>query len=315
MSKFEGWNTDDFIEYIEKLETEIKNKAEDQRINFKWAGNLGQWSWFYQENRVIFNNLKVESLGYKAESLGDVNFQFFTSKLHPSDYDHVMNNMAEHLNGAREAYEVEYRIRHMDGHYLWYYDRGVITKRDQFGKPLVLEGIVFDISESKRIEKKLRVYAEKDTLTKAMNRRMFFKDIAKCIENYENNQVGFSLIMIDIDHFKTINDTYGHLVGDQTLKVFAAEINKLKRKNHVLYRYGGDEFFMILPKAKLEVAVKLGKNIQDKISNLMIQSIPKISLSMGIVEYNPHESIDELIKRVDELMYEAKRKGRNQFIY
>lgn len=314
-SKYKNWKTEDYIAYIEKLEEKIKSKDQEQIINFKWAGNLGQWTWFYKENRVIFNDLKVQSLGYEPENIGEVGFQFFTNKLHPDDYEKVMNDMKQHLIGKTDAYEVEYRIRHRDGHYLWYYDRGVVTKRETDGRPIMLEGIVFDISESKRIEEKLTFYAEKDVLTQVMNRRMLYKYLSKSIKSYENDKETFSLIMIDIDHFKKINDKYGHLVGDETLVSLIKTINEEKRSKDLVFRYGGDEFFLLLPKTQLEGAIEFGKRMHNTIENLQLPKVSKITVSMGIVEYQAYEQVDDIIKRVDDLMYEAKEKGRNQFIF
>lgn len=315
LDKYNNWTTEDFVAYIEKLENQINSKEQDQTVKIKWAGNLGQWTWFYKENKVIFNDLKVKSLGYDPQSIGKVNFEFFTTKLHPEDYERVMNNMRNHLKGKTGAYEVEYRIRHQDGHYLWYYDRGVVVKRENDGTPIVLEGIVFDISESKEVEQKLSFYAERDILTQVMNRRMFFQDINNSIKKYENNQKEFSLIMVDLDHFKTINDTYGHLVGDETLVTLIKGISEAKELDNNLYRYGGDEFFMLLPNTKLEDAIRFGKNLQNIIQNLQFPQNLQLTASMGIVEYQDSESIDELIKRVDDLMYVAKQKGRNQFAF
>lgn len=313
--KYNNWTAEDFVAYIEKLENQIANREQEQTVKLKWAGNLGQWTWFYKENNVIFNDLKVQTLGYDPSSISKVDFEFFTSKLHPEDYERVMNNMRNHLRGLTGAYEVEYRIRHKDGHYLWYYDRGVVTKRENDGTPAVLEGIVFDISESKEVEQKLSFYAERDILTQVINRRMFFQDINNSIQKYKHNKKEFSLIMVDLDHFKAVNDTYGHLVGDETLVTLIKAISEEKELDNNLYRYGGDEFFMLLPNTKLESAIEFGKNIHSLIQTLQFPKNLWLTASMGIVEYKDGEGIDELIKRVDDLMYSAKQKGRNQFAY
>jgi diguanylate cyclase len=153
-----------------------------------------------------------------------------------------MDNMRNHISGKAIAYEVEYRIQHKNGHYLWYYDRGTITKRDIEGKPLMIEGVVFDISESKRVEEKLRDLSERDTLTKTYNRRMFFEHL-KNLQNLSiHKETPFSVLLIDIDEFKKINDTYGHLVGDEAIRTLVEVIRNEKRSEDKVYRYGGDEF-------------------------------------------------------------------------
>jgi hypothetical protein len=97
--RFEQWSREELIDYVTKLEKTLKEESSDFLGNFKWAGNLGQWFWYYQDNKVIFNDLKVQNLGYNPENLGQIGFEFFTDKLHPDDYDRVMDNMRKHLRG------------------------------------------------------------------------------------------------------------------------------------------------------------------------------------------------------------------------
>jgi len=219
--------------------------------------------------------------------------------------------MRKHLSGQTDAYEVEYRIKHKEGHYIWYYDRGVVTKRDDLGKPVFLQGIVFDISESKKIEERLVYLAERDGLTSVYNRRAMFNYIEKLIHTHQNYDQSFSLIMFDIDHFKSVNDTYGHLVGDDVLRQLTQLIGEDKRKNDILCRYGGEEFFLILPDTDFKGALDLAKRLQKLIRQMTLPRVGSITVSIGVVEHKKTEHIDEVVKRVDDLVYEAKEAGRN----
>lgn len=304
------------LQRIKELETELretKKETNDQfLIEFPWAGNLGMWRWDVADNKVVFNEKKVRQLGYHPKTIGEVGFEFFTQKLHPDDYEPVMQNMRDHLSGKTDAYETEYRIQHLEGHYLWYYDRGVITKRDQLGRPLVLEGIVFDISESKRVMEKLRLLSETDSLTQTFNRRIFYQDLNMLISQFYEQENPFSLMMLDIDFFKHINDKHGHLVGDDILKTLTKIIMQDKRLEDKVYRYGGDEFFILLPNTDANGAKKLAERLHRLIQNNEIPKIGCIKVSMGVAEYHKGESIDDLITRVDNLLYKAKEAGRNQ---
>ncbi len=311
-NKYFDWSKDQLIEYINKLEETLSQKEHGFGINLKWAGNLGQWSWYYKENNVIYNDLKAQAIGYDPKDIGRVGFEFYTSKLHPDDYERVMENMRQHLMGKTEAYEVEYRIKHRSGHYLWYYDRGIVTKRDNEGKPLILEGIVFDITESKIIEQKLKFYAEKDTLTDSLNRRMLFLQLEAQVKQYEEDQIPFSLIMLDIDKFKIINDTYGHLVGDEVLIYLTKVLNENKRKSDMVFRYGGDEFFMLLPNTTLKGAIEVGQRLLDAVENSEIPKVKNITVSIGVSSYHDLESVDHFVSRVDEIMYRAKSDSQNK---
>lgn len=315
-NQYMNWSKEDLIKKIHQLEEQLKKELDSDNdsflVEFPWAGNLGQWHWFYDRNKVIFNDKKVSQLGYDPLVVGEVGFEFFTDKLHPDDYEPVMQNMRDHLSGKSKAYEVEYRIRHKDGHYLWYYDRGTVTKRDEDGKPLVLQGIVFDISESKKIEAELILLSERDALTQAYNRRLLFGKIDELMELKAHEKKPFSLIMFDIDHFKKINDRYGHLIGDDVLKLLVKLIMDDKRSSDLIYRYGGEEFFLVLPDTDLAGANKAAQRLHQLISKLVIPKVGHITVSMGVVEYQAQESIDDVIKRADDLMYQAKKAGRNQ---
>jgi len=311
-NKYEDWSKEELVERIKELEESIESNAKRFLVEFPWAGNLGQWNWDYDKNKVKFNDKKVKQLGYDPKGVGEIGFEFFTEKLHPEDYDRVMDNMRQHLQGKRDAYEVEYRIQHKDGHYLWYYDRGTVTKRDEQGKPLYIQGIVFDITESKTIEDKLVDMAEKDELTGLYNRRMLFQTLGKLSKEQKRNGQEFSLIMFDIDHFKKINDQHGHLIGDKVLEELASLVFKDKRDSDSVYRYGGEEFFIVLPKTKKESAIKVAKRLHKKIQRLEVDQIDQITVSMGVVAYKVGEEIDEVIHRADDFMYKAKNSGRNR---
>ena len=315
-NQYTKWTKEDLIKKIYALEEQLKKELDSNNnsflVEFPWAGNLGQWHWLYDQNKVVFNDKKVSQLGYDPVVVGEVGFEFFTEKLHPDDYENVMQNMRDHLTGKTKAYEVEYRIRHKDGHYLWYYDRGTITNRDSDGKPLILQGIVFDISESKKIETELIHLSERDELTQTYNRRLLFSKLDDLIKLYVHKHTTFSLIMFDIDHFKKINDRFGHLVGDDVLKTLTKLIMDDKRSSDLIYRYGGEEFFLVLPDTDIKGAVKAAQRLHQLISELVIPKAGHISVSMGVVEYHSQETIDDVIKRVDNLMYQAKKAGRNQ---
>jgi diguanylate cyclase (GGDEF)-like protein/PAS domain S-box-containing protein len=305
---------EELIKIINDQEKHIKQLMMDSNqeyfITFPWAGNLGQWYWFYDTNKVTFNDKKVSTLGYNPDNIGTIGFEFFTSKLHPDDYDHVMKSMKDHLMGLSEAYEVEYRIKHKEGYYLWYYDRGVVTKRDDKGNPVTLQGIVFDITETKKIEERLRYLSERDELTHFYNRRMFFHKLEQLV----TEKIPFSLLMFDIDYFKHINDQYGHLVGDDVLRRISHFIFEEMGYINQTYRYGGEEFFILLPHKNIKEAKAISQQIHQGIQHIIFPEVNQVTVSMGVVEHHVNETIDDIVKRVDDYMYQAKRTGRNKVI-
>ncbi|NLE25022.1 MAG: PAS domain-containing protein [Clostridiaceae bacterium] len=181
----------DRIEELEILNNELlTEKEQETKLEYAWTGNLGQWYWNIKTNAVTFNPLKVTALGYdKSEIPEQVTYQFFTDKLHPEDHEKTMNVMLNHLHGKANVYEAEYRIRTKDGKYKWYYDRGRITQYDDEGKPVLLAGIVFDITEKKEMEidlkEKNELLAEQattDGLTKLSNHRTIIEQLKSEID-------------------------------------------------------------------------------------------------------------------------------------
>ena len=233
-----------------------------------------------------------------------------------------MASMRNHLKGVTEAYEVEYRILTKDGHYAWYYDRGKISKKDKHGKPYVVTGIVFDVSANKNIEKKLyeanqklRKIANNDVLTKAYNRRFIENKIQEKIEKYKNTEKSFSIIMLDNDNFKLVNDNYGHNVGDEVLKTVATTIINEIDQSEFVARWGGDEFIILLPKRNISSAVKLAKIIKEKLLTTSVQKINKIEASIGVSSFSPDDTLESTIRKVDKLMYKSKQNGKNKISF
>lgn len=327
MNKYESLSKTELIEYIEEMEEVIKQMGEDKDDNeflsFPWIGNLGQWNWMVQSNRLVFNEKKATNLGYSSEEIPvDAGFEYFTTKLHPDDYEKTMMNMRQHLRGLSNAFEVKYRIRKKDGSYAWYYDRGTVTKRNKAGDALVMSGIVFDISRDKKIEedlkeanKKLRRLAITDELTGAFNKRYMIEKIQENIDLYDRTNSCFSIMMVDIDRFKAINDTYGHNMGDHVLQKIAEVILQRIRKTDILARWGGDELIILLPNTQLEAALKVAEDIRAKTSNLLIKNGPSITISIGVSDNIGCDCIDTVVERADNFMYRAKSAGRNSVQY
>jgi PAS domain S-box-containing protein len=156
---------EDLIRKIEEIskkkDSPFKERRDISRNSTVNAIDLGRWRWDVNNDKVVFNEKKVAILGYSTSEIPkDVDSKFFTSKLHPDDYNMVTDNMRNHMSGKTKAYEVEYRIKAKTGEYKWYYDRGVVVKRDNNSKPLMIEGVVFDITNRKLQQ------AKNDLLTK-----------------------------------------------------------------------------------------------------------------------------------------------------
>lgn len=163
--------------------------------------------------------------------------------------------------------------------------------------------------------KKLENAALIDPLTHSYNRRALDKYIEHDIANAERYGTDLSVIMFDIDHFKKINDLYGHDAGDAVLRAVSKTVLSAIRKSDYLARYGGEEFLLVLPETKFSMAIELAERLRNILMNLNINfggSILNITASFGVSLYKKGTSADRLIKKADTMLYEAKRRGRNR---
>lgn len=156
-----------------------------------------------------------------------------------------------------------------------------------------------------------------DSLTGLFNRYAFDTELSAYLRA---DTKGLCLILCDIDHFKKFNDTWGHLLGDQVLKAVGRKINESMRDESTAYRFGGEEFVMLLPKTNIRIARHFAEAIRKKLEKLSLkdkrsgQVINSITASFGVVESKPNETITDFIARADEYLYKAKSLGRNRVL-
>jgi len=181
-----------------------------------------------------------------------------------------------------------------------------------FRKRQYLIETFIDISDLKRKDEELKRLATTDILTGAYNRTLFDEIIAREIERVKRYNKPLSVIMFDIDHFKQVNDTFGHNAGDSVLKKIAYLVKRIMRKIDYFMRWGGEEFMVILGGTDREQAYTLAERIRKRIGNHTFDHIDKITVSCGVAEYREGDTENSLIKRADDAMYKAKREGRNR---
>ncbi|MDD3822767.1 MAG: sensor domain-containing diguanylate cyclase [Sphaerochaetaceae bacterium] len=310
---------------IEELERTVRTLTEqknrEELLDLPWAGNLGSWIWNVPSDTVICNDLKILNLGYAKQEIPDrIGHAFFTDLLHPDDHGPVMDQMRRHLAGTDAVYEASYRIRHKDGSWRWYYDRGKITQRDAAGKPLQLVGIVFDITKQKLMEQQLALQNEllqklvdHDELTKVLSRAALFRFLRSTHDRCVQEDRSFALLMLDIDHFKHINDSYGHQVGDEVLVQLARLVGSRVRGADAFGRYGGEEFMMVLDGLGMQEAMQVAERIRITVADHAFTGGIRLTISGGLALFQG-QGIDELVTLADNRLYEAKRSGRNKII-
>jgi len=177
--------------------------------------------------------------------------------------------------------------------------------------------IVHDVTELATYEQKLVEMNTKDALTGIYNRRFLTTRLKEECERQQRYSRPLSLIMIDIDFFKKVNDTYGHQCGDLILKSVAAKAASVVRKTDFIARYGGEEFCCLLPETSAEAAETVAESLRthiEKMENIFESKLIKVTISLGISGFLADDTPDTLMKRADDALYQAKHSGRNRFV-
>lgn len=180
----------------------------------------------------------------------------------------------------------------------------------------ILTAILRDISDRKALEEDLRLQSITDTLTRLYNRRHFLSLAQKEVERAIRNKVPFSVLLIDVDRFKQYNDAFGHAEGDKVLKVLGDAIRKNVRTMDTGFRYGGEEFLVLLPETNAAGALVPAERLRIRFSGIAFHPRPdeeprKVTLSIGVAEYREGYTIEDLVRTADRAMYAAKNAGRD----
>ncbi len=231
------------------------------------------------------------------------------------DYIAVRNlALSQELGGVRE--------KRFDGHLIssdgssFFVDVGVASI--DIDDDRILAHVIGDITERKNMEEELRRLASVDPLTGALNRREFTGLVEKLLIQRKFGDQPLALLMMDIDHFKRINDNYGHLVGDDTLREFVKTVSGQLRSNDIMGRFGGEEFIVALPNTDPASAKKIAERIRMMVRDTAIETSSGdvwCTVSIGISCCPSHgRNMDELVRVADEALYQCKRRGRDQVL-
>lgn len=265
----------------------------------------------------IYASPQVESLlGYSVQEWLD-DPEFFAKLLHPDDRDRVLTQV-DHCNRTAEPFHAEYRLIARDGRTVWVQDESLVVC-DENGRALFTQGYLLDITDRKeaeagreRAEAKLRHQALHDGLTGLPNRTLFHDRVGHALELSRRTGASLAVLLMDLDCFKEINDTLGHLSGDALLRELGDRLQSCVRASDTVARLGGDEFgFLLVDVTRSEVTLFVERIQQAFAEPLTFQNLPlRIEASIGIALSPEHGGTgDVLLQRADVAMYVAKRSG------
>jgi diguanylate cyclase (GGDEF)-like protein/PAS domain S-box-containing protein len=191
--------------------------------------------------------------------------------------------------------------------YMSYYP---LLARDDRVTGVILNSV--DITKIKELEEELKQLSITDRLTQIYNRRKFDQALQEEIRRHNRYNTDLSIIMLDIDHFKKINDTYGHDAGDKILVELVALVKRCIRETDIFSRWGGEEFMLLLPHTTLWNAAKLAERIRLKIMSTPFTPVGTLTCSFGAAQFSVEDNEETFTRRVDEALYDSKREGRNR---
>jgi diguanylate cyclase (GGDEF)-like protein len=180
---------------------------------------------------------------------------------------------------------------------------------------LFLGGIIFGFNRLRAAHERIITLMYTDILTGIANRRIFLESLGAAISFAQRHQTPLSIIMADLDNFKSVNDTFGHNAGDQVLQAFATLLMQNSRQEDLAARFGGEEFIMMLPGTGAEEAAVLGERLRCDWKEMTFPGFSiRVTASFGVAAYQPGETLDGFIERADQGLYDAKMLGKNQVV-
>ncbi|MEK9951124.1 MAG: GGDEF domain-containing protein [Curvibacter sp.] len=277
---------------------------------------VGTWEWNVQSGATVFNEEWAQIVGYTLQELGPVSIDTWMKLAHPEDLQRSAQKLQAHFRHETGHYEVEARMRHKLGHWVWVLDRGKVTDWTEDGQPLMMYGTHQDITERKQQEELFRHGAHHDALTGLPNRVLLADRLERALLLARRDSGELALLYLDLDGFKEVNDAHGHEAGDVVLRTMARRIHACIRASDTLARLGGDEFVVLLPDMKdhghaLALADKIIAEVRRPVT-LHQDVSARLSASIGIAFYPGHGTdAQTLMMHADHAMYAAKKGGKN----
>lgn len=294
--------------------TAQKEESEQLRLNLERYKIITDQStdiifeWNFAEDTVYFSPNWKKKFGFEPLQKSVTHTLLEQGHIFQQDKAKLKRAMQKALSGA-SFLEVEVRIADSQGSYIWCRIRAS-TQYDQDGSPIRAVGMLTDISEDKAQRQQLLEQAQRDSLTQLLNKAATEMQVTASLA--KAGDTSCALMIIDLDHFKSVNDRFGHLCGDAVLTDTAVALKRMFRVSDIMGRIGGDEFLVFVPDIDPQAALKKAHQLLQKLERIQLNNSEQhLSCSIGISLYPTHaENFSDLYRFADRALYQVKRSGR-----
>ncbi len=304
-------------EIVRRQQVESALRESEERYALAMHGaNDGLWDWDMRTNEVYFSSRWKSMLGYGDEEIANRLSEWF-SRVHPEDIERLKLDISAHIKGVSPHFVNEHRMMHKDGAYRWMLSRGIAI-RSSDGSPYRMAGSLTDTTDRKFAEEKLLQNAFYDGLTQLANRALFVENLRFAVERAKRRpEYQFAVLFLDLDRFKNVNDSLGHMMGDKLLIEIASRIENRRRATDTVARLGGDEFVILLDDiSDLNSVTRIADELLVTLAepfNLGGHNV-QISTSIGIVlSSSGYERPEDVLRDADIAMYSAKASGKARY--
>ncbi|GAC1646360.1 MAG: hypothetical protein NVS4B8_18480 [Herpetosiphon sp.] len=289
-------------------------QAEDRYSRAASGANDGLWDWDLGRDVIYYSERWKGMLGYNGTEIGSLPTEWI-DRIHSEDRDRVRAELAVHRDGLTSHFQSEYRMQCANGRYRWMLSRGLAV-RNAMGKVVQMAGSQTDITARKEIEEQLRHDALHDALTGLPNRTLLVDRLNRVIARTKRApEWEFAVLMLDLDRFKVVNDSFGHFVGDELLQSVVQRLRNCLRTNDGLARFGGDEFTIVLDgpvglSGTLQVAERICTIMREPfiVDGKQLYTSVSIGIAPSVLRYDEPE---EILRDADIALYHSKQRGGN----
>jgi diguanylate cyclase (GGDEF)-like protein/PAS domain S-box-containing protein len=305
-----------FRDISERQQAQHALRESEERYALAARGaNDGLWDWDLSTDAIHYSDRWKRMLGYSGEQI-DSNIEEWLGRVHPEERSHIRMALQVHREGTSSHFESEFRMLHRDGQYRWMLCRGQAVF-DASGLATRMAGSLTDITERKRAEEQLIHDAMHDTLTGLPNRALFLDRLGRAQERSRRHAgSSFAVLFLDLDRFKVVNDSLGHMSGDEVLQEVGQRLVGSTRSEDTVARFGGDEFAVLVEEVSTaadasRVALRIETALGQPIFLRDQEIFPAVSIGIAL-NHSGYLQPGEILRDADIALYRAKALGRGR---